>query len=1071
MSEFLYFCVKYTNSEMKKIQTLTLTTILLAAPFCGLSASQVVLNTPSNHQVLSVSPNGKWACGVYTDANNTPYGFRWNLETGTIEMLSSTDESTAWDIANDGTVSGNFADTSITFNHAPVQMVGFYRDGKWNSVELPAAGASDGIGYGITPDGHYISGSLNVGGVYTPYIWKDGKIDKELYTGGSHAMPYAIAPDGQGAGGWVMRTNRAACYWGADNSLDLMLDSPQYKYFFNNCAKSFSPDGKKLLYWGGWEVVDDDLYLWALYDVATGERKRIKAPSIDATMEFYDISNDGILVGANQERGYVYVSDEDKCYYVDEYLEKCGVDIDELRTVFYEGELWDATTLPVTRVASISEDSKTIALLYWDKTQEMSSMVIKLDVDTEKTTPAEITAVQLEGLYNVGITWKTPYNVTGCSYNVYRDGTRVSGLLPLRNMYFYDKNVSVGTHVYSVELITPSGSRNTSETIEVNVTDPALSVPLSLSANQKGLSDAHLTWEAPLSNKTIKTYTHYGDAEVLGFSVYQDVEMEAAIKFDSHEMSNYTGYAIDEVGFVPVSQQKSWTVKIYSQSTTDGSLTLLTSQPVTQELVYGVRNSVRLDNPVAMPVQGNLIVAIAVDVDSQNSSVLGAEMGPVKAGYTDLLRQSEQDDFFSTYDSSMGSGYVCTCMTWMIDASLTPDGYSEADNALSHYNVYSDGEKVSQTTDSSVDITNLNIGAHTFGVQAQYANGSLSDIVSTTLSLDMRYPAVNNLKISQIGEKTINVQWDEPSYTEHKSVTYTNQASSTTGVTGDSSNGYAIMAASDYPAAMFTGYDGYRISSLRFYPLADAVFSLILYRDGEEISYIEVDNYTLNQWNEVEVPDEIFVEKGCTYRLVVDCFDPTPEVKVLAVDSNPCFVMVSDMYSLDNGESFSSLSADASLANNWMMSIELTNGDVIYPEVTGYDMLFDGVVTNDSRISSNECEYEMSRADTRRHSVKINTYYKQLDQLVSGTFNYFSLNDFDGIADGVITEITLNEGDNYLVAAGEAVKSISVVSIAGIQMAYAEGDRVNISSLTHGVYVVTVTLENGATVTRKITIR
>ncbi len=1057
---------------MIKLKKLTLSTILIAAPLSGVYAAQVIYNTPSNYQVLSISPNGQWACGIYTNANNTPYGFRWNLNTGSIEMLDPTDSSTAWDIANDGTVSGTFADTSIASNGAPIQMVGFYRNGKWNSVEKPAEKISDGVGYGITPDGHYISGSVNINGIYTPCIWHDGKLDRILPTDPkAHAMPYAIAPDGQSAAGWIMKENRTACYWNADGDTKLMLDSPDYSYFFNNCGKGFSPDGKTLLYWGGWEVDNDDLYLWALYDIATGERKRIKAPTMSSTMEFFDISNDGILVGSDMDRGYVYVTEEDQSYYVDDYLKKCGVDIDELSSYFYEGEYWDGTTLPVSRVASISEDSKTIAMLYWDKTQQQSSMVIKLDVDPEKTVPSELTAIQLKGLNHVGLTWKTQDNVSGCSFAVFRDGKRVSGMLPLRTPYFYDKNVEPGTHTYLVELTTPAGTRNVGEPVEITVATPTPSIPLSLTARQKGIYDARLSWAEPLSNKVVKTYADYNMPDVLGFSVYQDVTMEAAVKYDSHEIANYTGYTLDEVAFTPLSQHKSWTVNIYSQSTTDGSLTLITSQPVTQSLVLGQRNTVLLDNPVELPTQGNLIVAVEVDVDSQKSSaVLGAQMGPVKAGYTDLLRQGTEGDFFSAYESSLSSGYECTCMSWMIDALFTPADYSETDNMLSHYNIYADDTKVSETTGLTADVAHLSDGTHVFGVQAQYANGSVSDIASADVDIAVRYPSVDAIDITTVGEKGIKAEWSTPVDRDAKSITYNPEKPSIKGVVGISDNGYAIMAATDYPANMFTGYDGYLIKSLCFYPLTDAVFALSLYRNREEIYYVEIDDYKLNQWNEIELTEEIFVEKGCSYRLLVDCFDPTPEVNVLAVDGNPCFPMVSDLYSIDNGESFSSLSIDTSLMGNWLMGIEIVSTEETSLDVVGYDVRIDGNIVNESKITSTEFDYEMPTADTRRHSLKVDTYYKDVENAVSSPFNYFTLNTA-GIADGIITDITLKEGENFLVAEGDAVKSMSVISVSGVQMAKAEGRQVNISSLAPGVYVVVIALEDGSTVTRKIAIR
>ena len=53
----------------------------------------VILKSPYEYKVLSISPNGKWACGTYTDYNSAQYGFRWNLESGEIDLLNPSSPS------------------------------------------------------------------------------------------------------------------------------------------------------------------------------------------------------------------------------------------------------------------------------------------------------------------------------------------------------------------------------------------------------------------------------------------------------------------------------------------------------------------------------------------------------------------------------------------------------------------------------------------------------------------------------------------------------------------------------------------------------------------------------------------------------------------------------------------------------------------------------------------------------------------------------------------------------------------------------------------------------------------
>ena len=65
----------------------------------------LILRSPQDYQVYAISPNGEWACGVYVNMNNMGYGFRWNLLTDKVELLSGDlclSEGSA--ISNDGVV-------------------------------------------------------------------------------------------------------------------------------------------------------------------------------------------------------------------------------------------------------------------------------------------------------------------------------------------------------------------------------------------------------------------------------------------------------------------------------------------------------------------------------------------------------------------------------------------------------------------------------------------------------------------------------------------------------------------------------------------------------------------------------------------------------------------------------------------------------------------------------------------------------------------------------------------------------------------------------------------------------
>lgn len=156
-------------------------------------------------------------------------------------------------MSNDGVVVGLYTDNGYKKNGASTQLAGYWQNNRWNRLEMPSDAMSSSGASGISPDGHYITGNVYVGGKYLGYVWKDGKIYRQLKENNGIAIPYAISPDGEYTTGWVMNKNRQACLWGPDGNFTTLSD--QQSPFC--VGKKFSPDGKKLLYFGGWQTEEE----------------------------------------------------------------------------------------------------------------------------------------------------------------------------------------------------------------------------------------------------------------------------------------------------------------------------------------------------------------------------------------------------------------------------------------------------------------------------------------------------------------------------------------------------------------------------------------------------------------------------------------------------------------------------------------------------------------------------------------------------------------------------------------------------------------------------------------------
>ena len=197
--------------------------LLLTVQCAAWAGKNVIFTTPEEYQLFRISPNGQWACGMYVDYSNNTYGFRWNLVSGNIELLSTNEQSEAWSISDNGVVAG--ACTVKLDGQVSRSLPALYYDDEWHVLELPTSTVAQGIAYDITPDGQYVVASLaySGNGPYEAYIWKDGKIHRQLSDmGGGCPMPYCISPDGQTAGGWKTNYTRQACLWNADGTVTVL---------------------------------------------------------------------------------------------------------------------------------------------------------------------------------------------------------------------------------------------------------------------------------------------------------------------------------------------------------------------------------------------------------------------------------------------------------------------------------------------------------------------------------------------------------------------------------------------------------------------------------------------------------------------------------------------------------------------------------------------------------------------------------------------------------------------------------------------------------------------------------
>ncbi len=436
--------------------------------------SPLVMVTPSDYNIMAASPNGKWACGMYFDSGNEAYGFRWNLESGEIDLLNPSSPSQAYSVSNDGVVVGLYTDNVYKKNGASTQLAGYWQNNRWNRLEMPSDAMSSSGASGISPDGHYITGNVYVGGKYLGYVWKDGKIYRQLKENNGIAIPYAISPDGEYTTGWVMNKNRQACLWRPDGNFTTLSD--QQSPFC--VGKKFSPDGKKLLYFGGWQTEEEAggagkvRGAWALYDMETGKKSAILPAGDNDDLDFFDISGNGTVMCEDNQLGYIYQNGKGTFAY--KYLKEKGVNLADYHVFVNPDSPKDSdgkTLYNVTRATSVSVDYHILGFLFYNDNKDSDGnyaispqlMIVKFGSPMfSAMPPVSIKAQQMSGLNTVKITWKPNVAATGITgYKVYRDGNKVSSDVVTAEG-FVDAGVPVGELLVSVEVkVTEASQRIT----------------------------------------------------------------------------------------------------------------------------------------------------------------------------------------------------------------------------------------------------------------------------------------------------------------------------------------------------------------------------------------------------------------------------------------------------------------------------------------------------------------------------------------------------------------------------------------------------------------------------------
>lgn len=1036
---------------MRKFIYVLCTIALLTSNLCA-QTGPLILTGPEYYQLTAISPNGKWACGAYSDASSTIYAFRWDLTTNEFTPLTSSSVmSTAYAVSDNGVVVGTFPDTESTENHAPVQTAGYWKDGKWYHLETIDGEFINNPDYGgqafcISADGHRIGGALyNKNNKYMPVTWTDGKLDR-VY-GDKVGIVYDISNDGKMVCGWAEypeASDRSCCIWDPEPHYITKIQPSPW-----SIARSFSPDGKSVLCKN------------FIYNLETGDRIKVPYTSDSPkNFELFSLIDNNVTIGYEQpdeQNPYGIIYKDGSTQILQTYLESKGVKFQD-------------NLVALTQGVGISDDGNTIIFMVYNQGEEyleFRPMVVKLNENITTREPVAAKSIQLDGIHSVHLTWNAPLaNAEGVTaYNIYRNGTKISSVSSTTLSYL-DTSLSLGKYNYEI-----TASYNQTESVksaatEVEVKEGTISAPRNLYAAQSGLNDVRLGWDAPVSNRVAKSYFEQDDL-IEGFGG-GNISFESAIRFPKEKITVYANdFKITNFVFYPLTQQEKWTISIYK-----GKEILYTEDIDNSKLTYGKENNIKLKNPVSIPTDNEVTLRLFVKVNNPSSYILGMVYGKKVIGYSDLVRQESESELYSLYEEAQNNpdGAYDFSISWAIGMLLTKNGQTDDADKINYYNIYANDKKIGQTENTSYIQQNVSDGTYIYGIEAVYANNTTSSKTSTEIAIkknENSYKAITNVKTNVSGNQ-LTATWETPVNDDETFMTYAGNIP-TKGMVGLEANNYNYMLGAVYRTEKLNKYIGYQIKGFRFYPLSDADFTFILKVNNEMVCEQGVNEYTKNAWNTVMLSTPITIEEGKEYFLIVDCYDVTPKTGPVALDSYVPFDGESNLYSTNQGESFLSVYNEASANGNWMIGMVITSPEATSLPIKGYNVEIDGVKKNNDLLTETKYEqtFESEKLDDT-HKINVNVVYDVVGEK-KGSAVFFTINP-TSIDNKLIPLISVypNPATSYVKVDGN-VESIVAYNTNGTEIARSNENALDVSNFQPGLYILKIIVE-GKVISAKVNI-
>lgn len=434
--------------------------------------------------------------------------------------------------------------------------------------------------------------------------------------------------------------------------------------------------------------------------------------------------------------------------------------------------------------------------------------------------------------------------------------------------------------------------------------------------------------------------------------------------------------------------------------------------------------------------------------------------------------------------------------------------------ALVGFNVYKDGELVTESLLKEFSYVDFlpTLGAHKYRVEAFFDNScTASDSINVEVTGQGFCLPATNIVLTQArnGEDfDVTAKWDLPHFEDPLPLRYGNGQNA--GVVGEPTGANFTVAAA-WDSAQLKVYQGFKLVGMEIYTGDPAVITPLVMIDDSIVYQFDAGKVKLNSFTTIMFDRSIPFDNAWELAVGYTASFYSAGNKPVGSDAGPAVQRRGDLYTLDF-KNWSSAAATIGVEGNWNITallvksrevetdaatiaavkqgrreiykVDVATGNLVAaksPQITNApsgDLKLTGfnIYRGDSKLNEapiKETSYLDAKVPQGKHTYTVGSLWSTCDEMVSEgssiTVGTISIDDELNLAN---ISVYPNPAKDYITISGDYT-NLEILDLSGRKLAKhtQKVEKIDISSLKKGVYMLRIETKEAGTMIKKIVVQ